>query len=113
MFFVFIKIIDIDYKEDISMALRSVGITKVSSIDSWNLERSFSDEITLFTGFFKTGLRDEQLILTGLAEEKNQIEKLLENLRIAGIDIDGKEILRVLAWPISLMFDPETGYREF
>jgi len=113
MYFMFVKIVDIDYKEDITMALQSVGITKASSIDSWNLEKSFSNEITLFTGFFKSELRGEQVILTALVEDHEQIEKFLDTLRVAGIDIDRKKILRVLAWPVSLVFDWEHGLKKY
>ncbi len=113
MYFVFIKIVDIDYKEDVTLALESVGITKASYIDSWNLEKSFSDEIRLFTGFFQRENRGEQVIVTALAEEKEQINRFLDTLRAAGLDIDKREILRVVLMPVALVFDWDIGLKEF
>ncbi|HUX51349.1 MAG TPA: hypothetical protein VMW73_11160 [Spirochaetia bacterium] len=113
MYFLFIKIVDIDYKEDVTMALESVGITKASYIESWNLEKSLTDEILLFTGFFQREKIGQQIIITALAEEKDQVHKLLETLRIAGLDIDHKEILRVVLMPVEMVFDWDMGLKEF
>lgn len=112
MYFLFIKIVDVDYKEDITMALEGVGITKASSIESWNLDRSFADEIMLFTGLFERDKMGQQLVITALADEKDQVTSFLETLRIAGVDIDGKEILRLVVMPVSMVFDWEMGFRE-
>ena len=113
MYFLFIKIVDINYKEDVTMALESVGITKASYIESWNLEKSLSDEITLFTGFFQRENRGQQVIITALAEDKEQVKRLLDTLRVAGLDIDNSEILRLLLMPVSLAFDWDLGLKEF
>ncbi len=112
MDFLFVKIIDTDYKEDITLALQSVGITKASSIDSSNLEKSFADDISLFTGVFTSEKKGAQLIITALAENRNQVKEFLDNLRAAGIDIDHEEILRVVVMPVGLVFDAEVGLVE-
>ncbi len=113
MYFLFIKIVDINYKEDVTMALESVGVTKASYIESWNLEKSFSDEITLFTGFFQGENRGQQVIVTALVDEKEQVTSLLDTLRVAGLDIDNEEILRIILMPVSMVFDWDVGLKEF
>lgn len=112
MVFVFVKIIDTDYKEDITLALESVGITKASSIESSNLEKTFGDDVSLFTGVFTSDKRKAQLIITALADDADQVKEFLGNLRAAGIDIDREEILRVVVMPVQLVFDSELGLRE-
>ena len=114
MYFVFVKLIDITYKEDVILALRSVGVEKASYIESTNLERTLSDEFRLFTGFLGRDKNEgQQGIITALVEEKEQILEFLDNLRQAEIDVDTEEILRVNAWPVSLVFDSELGLKEF
>jgi len=54
MYFLFIKVIDTAYKEDIFLALQSVGINKGSYFLSHNMDNTLSDDMPAFTGFFKT-----------------------------------------------------------
>ncbi len=105
MFFVFIEIIDTDSKEDIIMALRSVGIHKVTSLESTNLDKSLDTDITLFSGFFRSSRHDDQTVLVTMTEDLERITQFLETLRVAGFDIDSREILRVMAWPLAMAFE--------
>jgi hypothetical protein len=115
MYFLYLKVNDVSYKEDIILALQSVGIAKASYIESHNLEAALSDEFTLFTGFFKssTGREGEQLIITALIDELEQARKMLANLRAAGIDIDGEDILNLLVLPVRMAFASSFGLKEF
>ena len=113
MLFVYIKLVDLSYKEEVILSLQSVGIQKASYIESKNLERALSDEIRLFTGLFAKDPNDgEQGIITALADSVDQVREMLENLRHAGVSIDDHEILRVNAWPVSVVFDNELGWLE-
>lgn len=113
MLFVYIKLVDVSYKEEIILALQSVGIRKASYIESKNLERALSDEVRLFTGLFSKDPHDgEQGIITALADSTDQIKEMLDNLRHADIPIDSEEIVRVNAWPVSAVFDAELGWIE-
>ena len=115
MYFLFIKIADINYKEDIILALQSVGISKVSCINGKNLEKALSDDFSLFRGFLKSADENEGelIIMTALAESKDQIKEIITNLEEAGIEIKKKEIVRFLALPIALAFDNELGLIDF
>lgn len=111
MTFVFVKLVDISYKEEVILALQSVGIRKASYIESKNLEGALSDEVRLFTGLFSKDPDDgEQAIITALAESADQIQEMLDNLRQAGLPIDDEEIVRVITWPVETVFDPQLGW---
>jgi len=109
MYFLFIKIIDIDYKDDVFLALESVEINKASYFDAYNLDKALSDEIPLFKGFFQTeeDKAKKVIIITALVEEKKQIDEFLNIVQESGMDIKNKEILRLMAWPLEYIFEPK------
>lgn len=115
MYFLFLKIIDIHYKEDVFLALQSVGIQKGSFFDSGDLDKSLTEEAAFFSGFFKVDdeYSDAQVIVTALVEEKDQVKEFLDNLRAAGIEIDNEPIVRAILMPINLLFDSASGIQEF
>lgn len=107
MHFLFIKIIDIDYKDDIFMALESVGISKASYTDAYNLDSVLSNELPLFKGFFKTDAdkAKEEIIITAIIEDQKQAKDLIEILDEAGLDIRNNEILRLMTWKLDMFFE--------
>jgi len=115
MYFVFIKVFKIEYKEDIILALQSVGVNKGSYYSSFNLDNTLSDDLSVYTTFFKTeeDRAKEQLIMTTLMEDKKTAKQFLENLRESGLSIDEDEILRLVLIPVALAFDPNDGLNEF
>lgn len=105
MHYLFVKVMDVDYKEDIFLALESVDITKASYVEGTNLDNALTRELPLFKGFFQT---DEEkakqvIIITALIEEKSQALEFVEMLRESGLDIDSGEIVRVLTWPTEVI----------
>ena len=110
MQFVYIKVFDRRYKEDIILALQSSGISRASYVDSQDLEQELSDDIGLFRGFFDPDRhKGEQGLIFALAEAESQIAETLDNLRAAGLKIDSDEIIRLLAWPVTYYFDSFLG----
>lgn len=105
MHYLFVKIIDTDYKEDIFLALESVDISKASYIEGVNLDNALTRELPLFKGFFQTEEEKAQevIIISALIEEKAQALEFVEMLRESGLDVDNGEILRVLTWPLELI----------
>lgn len=106
MYFMCVKVNDIRYKEDVILALQSVGVSKASYVESRNMEGALTNEFTLFTGFFNasTGREGEQLLITAPIEEMEQATKILDNLRAAGIDVDGADVLNLFVLPVSMAF---------
>lgn len=105
MYYLFVKVIDVDYKEDIFLALESVDITKASYIEGTNLDNALTRELPLFKGFFQTEEEKARqvLLITALIEDKAQIHEFVDMLRESGLDIDNGEIVRVLAWPVEVI----------
>lgn len=110
MHFMFIKIMDVRYKEDVVLALQSEGIRRASYIESKDLQKSLSDDFKLFTGFFTSDPEENQVIITALIEDPKQAEEVLSNLSQAGIDVHEEPILRIVLWPVSHVFDGPEGW---
>jgi len=108
MYFMFMKIIDVNYKDDIFLALESVEITKASYIEARNLEKSLTDELPLFKGFFTTDEEKEKqiIIVTALVDKTEQIDELIKNLEASGLNIRDEKIFRLALMPVSYVFDP-------
>ncbi len=115
MYFAFIKVFKIECKEDIILALQSVGVTKGSIYASLNLDKTLKDEETFIASFFRTeeDIAREQFIITTLMEDKKTAEHFLNNLRESGMDIDNEDILRLVVMPVSTVFDSEDGWKEY
>lgn len=113
MHFVYIKVFDRRYKEDVILALQSAGISRASFVEAQNLEAELSDDIGLFKGFFDPDRhKGEEGLIFALAEETEQISEVIANLRAAGLALDDEEVIRILAWPVSYLFDPVLGTQE-
>lgn len=108
MHFLYIKVIDVDYKDDIFLGLESVEINKASYMEGYNLDKVLSDELPLFKGLFKTeeDKAKNVIIITALVKEKKQVEEFLEILKESGLDIENQEILRLMTWPLDMVFIP-------
>ncbi len=107
-----ISLSDLDYKEDVFLALQSVGIQTASVWDAKNLNRSLESEFSLFSGFFSGGdaHKDERLIILSHINKKDDTKEFISNLEAAGVPLKKKDILSMYIVPISTMFSQETGY---
>lgn len=110
-----IELSQLDYKEDVFLALQSVGITKASTFDAKNLNRSLESEFSLFTGFFqsRSGNEGERLIILAPIDSNDDAKELLLNLEAGGIPINKEDILNLMVLPIALSFDLSTGLSEW
>ncbi|TDT69850.1 hypothetical protein EV215_1393 [Hypnocyclicus thermotrophus] len=105
MHYLYVKVMDIDYKEDIFLALESVDIVKASYIEGTNLDNALTRELPLFKGFFQSEEeKSKQVILiNALINDEEQAQEFITMLREAGIDVDNGEIIRVLTWPVNIL----------
>ena len=110
MYFMFIKVMDVRYKEDVVLAMQSEGIQRASYIDSMDLDRSLSDDLQLFTGFFGTGGEEQQIIITALVEDPAVGDEVISNLSQAGIPVESEPIIRLILWPVTHVFDGPAGW---
>jgi len=114
MFYLLVEVHDPSYREDIYLALQSIGIQRALSIDAQNLSAALSDEQTFFTGFFKADKIEAGNVLLIIAQvsTREQVKEFLSNLREGGVDIDGKNIVTLTALPAVITFSSKNGYRE-
>jgi len=108
MYFMFMKIIDVNYKDDIFLALESVEITKASYFEANNLESELTDELPLFKGFFSTDDEKEKkvIIVTALIESEEQIDEFVSNLEASGLNLKEEPIFRLALMPVAKTIDP-------
>jgi hypothetical protein len=109
-----IELSQLDYKEDVFLALQSVGITKASAFDAKNLNSSLESEFSLFTGFLqsRTDKEGEKLVILAPIESVEVAKELLSNLEAGGIPIKKEDILDLMVIPSILTFDLATGLNE-
>jgi hypothetical protein len=109
-----IELSQLDYKEDVFLALQSVGITKASAFDAKNLNSSLESEFSLFTGFLqsRTDKEGEKLVILAPIDSVEVAKELLSNLEAGGIPIKKEDILNLMVVPASLAFDQATGLNE-
>jgi hypothetical protein len=114
MFFMLLEITNPEYKEDVFLALQSIGIERASTVDTSNISGELSDELTFFTGFFRSDKIEQhrQLLIIAQIRSKEQAKELLENLREGGADIDHEDIVSLTLIPAAITFDYAHGCWE-
>ena len=105
MNFLYIKIINTDYKEDILLALESSEIYKASLIEGINLDNALTRDLALFKGFFENELEEEKkvVIINALVDKKEKIKDFIVILKESGLDIENEEIIRILTWEVEYL----------
>lgn len=105
MNFLYIKIINTDYKEDILLALESSEIYKASLIEGINLDNALTRDLALFKGFFENELEEEKkvVIINALVDKKEKIKDFIIILKESGLDIENEEIIRILTWEVEYL----------
>lgn len=114
MYFMILEIADPDMKEDILLALQSIGISRASTFDGQDISRALSDELNLFSGFFRgdKAERGELLVITAQVRTREQVREFLANLREADIDIDRRDIIQLTLVPAVITFSSAHGFFE-
>ena len=114
MLYLIIEVHDPSYKEDIYLALQSIGVARATSIDGQNISSALTDEFTFFTGFFQSDKIEQGHVLFLLAQirTREQVREFLSNLREAGAKIDTDDIITVTAVPAVITFSSALGFSE-
>lgn len=109
-----ISLSNLDYKEDVLLALQSVGIQKATVWDAKNLNKSLESEFSLFSGFFSGGTahEGEKLIILSHIKSRDDAKEFISNLEEGGIPLKKENILSLYVLPIALSFDKSTGLIE-
>jgi len=109
-----ISLSKIDYKEDVFLALQSIGIQKASVWDAKNLNNSLASGFSLFSDFFTGGdaHEGEKLIILAHIKKVEDAKELISNLEAGGVPVKTENVLNLYVIPTALSFDQETGIRE-
>ena len=108
MFLLVIQLFDVDYKDDLFMALSAAGVQKTTYCDGHNLDNELRNDIPLFRGLFKSGAEKERhaSVYFCHAKSEEQADAVISGFDIAGIDWKAKEIFSMMLIPISKIYEP-------
>jgi hypothetical protein len=109
-----ISLSKLDYKEDVFLALQSVGIQEASICDARDLNNRLASEFSLFSNFFSGGdsHEGEELIILAHLKDPRDAKEFITNLEAGGIPVKTENILSLYVIPTVLSFDYETGIVE-
>ena len=98
MYFYILQLFNVDYREDILLAMTSAGIKQATVVEGTNLDKIVAQEFPLFTGLFHSPADRERFsnLIFGMVDSEQEIDSLVEVLRQAGIDNRKEEIYRVV-----------------
>jgi hypothetical protein len=99
MYLYVLQLFNIDYRDDILLAMTSAGIKHATVVEGTNYDKILEQEFPLFTGLFR-GPEDRARyshLVFGMAEDLSVLEALVDVLDQAGVDNDKEEIYRLLA----------------
>lgn len=107
MYFLYIRVINVEHKEDILLALESSEIYRASLMEGINLDNALTRDLALFKGFFGSDIEEEKkvLIINALVDKKEKITDFINILKESGMDIENEDILRVLTWKVESISD--------
>ncbi len=113
MFYLFVEVYDSSYREDVYLALQSIGVQRAITLDAQNLAGALSDEQTFFTGFFRSDKfqSGDVLLIQAQIENKELAREFLSNLREAGVGIDEENIISLTLVPAIASFSQEKGFK--
>jgi len=114
MLYLLLEVYEPAYREDIYLALQSIGIHRALSIDARNIAAALSDEQTFFTGFFSSDKIESGnvLLIQAQVSSREKVREFLSNLREGGVDIDKQNILSLTVVPALISFSSEHGLQE-
>lgn len=105
MYFLYIKLLDITYKEDVFLALQSINITNASYFEGSNIDHII-EEYPLFKGFFSSEEDNKKKVylVTAVVDKLEQINELLDIIEASGIKIKEDNIIRIFSWKLDFCF---------
>lgn len=112
MYLLIISLSQVDYKEDVLLALQSVGIQKASVIDAQNLSDSLNSEFSLFSGFFSGEKSKEKLIIISRIKHQEDAKEFISNLEAGGVPLRKENILDMYVLPTVVSFESSTGLKS-
>lgn len=96
-----IQLFDIDYKDDLLLALTTAEITAATVVEGLTMQNMLDQDFPLFSGLFRSQREREQYsqVIFGTVEDDEAIESLLQVIEQAGIDNSEEQIFRLVTVP--------------
>lgn len=98
MYLYVLQLFNIDYRDDILLAMTSAGIKKATVIEGTNFDKLLEQEFPLFTGLFR-GPEDRARfshLVFGMVDALEVLQGFVDVLDQAGVDNRKEEIYRLL-----------------
>jgi len=114
MYYLIIQLFRVEYKEDVLLALTSCGIKKVNLFDGQNMDKTLHGDIPLFSGFLKSPDEKERysVLIMAAVKKKEKAKEVIHLLKEAGIEIQKRDILRLVLLPVELLIDNEIEWEK-
>lgn len=96
-----LQLFDIEYKDDILLALTTANITASTVLEGLTVQNLLDQDFPFLSGLFKNQRERERYsqVIFGTVEEDEAIESLLDVIEQAGIDNSGERIFRLITVP--------------
>jgi hypothetical protein len=97
-----LQVFDIEYKDDILLALTTAEITRATVVEGLNMEGLLDQDFPLFSGLFRSQAdraRYSQIIF-GTVDDDEAIDAFLTVLKQAGIDNSDERVFRLVTMPV-------------
>lgn len=98
MLFYIIQLFDINYKDDMLLAMTSVGIMRGTYVEGSNLDSLLDQEFPIFRGFFKTKEDKERAcsLFFGMVDSETKLINLRQLLLDSGIEGNTDDIFQIM-----------------
>lgn len=96
-----LQLFDIQYKDDILLALTTANITAATVVEGLTVHNLLDQDFPLFSGLFRSQRERERYsqVFVGTVSEDEAIDSLLELLSQAGIDNSQEQVFRLVTVP--------------
>ena len=93
----FIHLYDINYKEDIILALTSAGLSKIIFLEGTNGARLLETQLPIFTGFFRSSEEKEKVngLFIGMIDGKDKLEAIKKLLKDSGVENKNNDVYQI------------------
>jgi len=113
MHYLIIQLFDIDYFDDLMLALTTVDITNASVVDGLNMDNVMNQNVPLFAGLIPNESEKKKYckIITSIIDSDDKIDMLLEVFKQADIHFAKDNIGRIILIPVSRIIDEENNFK--
>ncbi|MCX8057826.1 MAG: hypothetical protein N3A58_00230 [Spirochaetes bacterium] len=99
IYYIFLK--DLNYKEDIALALTSSSLNSTLFIESININKLLQLKLPLFSGLFNTNIDNDSGLFIGFTENKENLNNFLKLLQESGVINSENSIFNIFYFEVN------------